>query len=86
MIGGDVKQALPYYTAFMNDYGMKFRTFKHGDLHEFMSGALLAAHLWRPMRCMSVVRQYIFQSMVDIGLFVLRSWGAFCVACHKQQS
>lgn len=45
MIGGDVKQALPSYTAFMNDYGMKFRTFKHGALHGFMSGVLLALPL-----------------------------------------
>ncbi|MCZ8168688.1 Protein of unknown function [Flavobacterium fontis] len=45
MIGGDVKQALPSYAAFMNDYGMKFRTFKHGALHGFMSGVLLALPL-----------------------------------------
>ncbi|MBP93794.1 MAG: hypothetical protein CMC55_06720 [Flavobacteriaceae bacterium] len=40
MIGGDVTQALPSYTAFMEDYGMAFRTFKHGTLHGFMAGVL----------------------------------------------
>lgn len=39
MIGGDPNQALPSYTAFMSDYGMAFRTFKHGALHGFMAGA-----------------------------------------------
>lgn len=40
MIGGpyEVKNALPSYAAFMTDYGMAFRTFKHGALHGFMTG------------------------------------------------
>jgi len=38
MIGGDVFNAKPSYAAFMADYGMAFRTFKHGALHGFMSG------------------------------------------------
>lgn len=42
MIGGKYNEALPSYAAFMNDYGMHFRTFKHGALHGFMSGVLLA--------------------------------------------
>ncbi len=44
MIGGPqfVENALPSYTAFMNDYGMAFRTFKHGALHGFMSGLFIA--------------------------------------------
>lgn len=42
MIGGKYEEALPSYSAFMSDYGMKFRTFKHGALHGFMAGVLLA--------------------------------------------
>ncbi len=42
MIGGKYSEALSSYTAFMNDYGTKFRTFKHGALHGFMAGILLA--------------------------------------------
>jgi hypothetical protein len=42
MIGGDVAAAKPSYEAFMADYGTTFRTFKHGALHGFMSGLLLA--------------------------------------------
>ena len=42
MIGGDPTKALPSYTAFMNDYGTAFRTFKHGALHGFMAGLLFA--------------------------------------------
>jgi hypothetical protein len=38
MIGGDVSKALPSYNAFMADYGIAFRTFKHGALHGFMTG------------------------------------------------
>jgi len=41
MIGGDLTKALPSYTAFMNDYGGAFRTFKHGALHGTMAGILL---------------------------------------------
>ncbi|MFC5194231.1 MULTISPECIES: DUF1761 domain-containing protein [Bizionia] len=40
MIGGNVSEALPSYTAFMNDYGLAFRTFKHGALHGCMAGVL----------------------------------------------
>jgi hypothetical protein len=40
MVGGDVSKALPSYTAFMEDYGMAFRTFKHGALHGFLGGVL----------------------------------------------
>lgn len=42
MIGGDPASAKPSYEAFMNDYGDAFRTFKHGALHGFMAGLLLA--------------------------------------------
>ncbi len=42
MIGGDVDKALPSYQAFINDYGMAYRTFKHGALHGFMSGIFIA--------------------------------------------
>ncbi len=40
MIGGPLllKEALPSFTAFMNDYGTSFRTLKHGALHGFMMG------------------------------------------------
>ncbi|MFL0352858.1 DUF1761 domain-containing protein [Xanthomarina sp. GH4-25] len=41
MVGGDPSQALPSYTAFMSDYGMAFRTFKHGALHGFLGSFLL---------------------------------------------
>jgi len=40
MIGGDVNKALPSYTAFMADYGVAFRSFKHGALHGTMAGIL----------------------------------------------
>jgi hypothetical protein len=42
MIGGDAANAKPSFTAFMNDYGTAFRTFKHGMLHGFISGLFLA--------------------------------------------
>ena len=41
MIGGEVENALPSYTAFLADYGDAFRTYKHGALHGFMSGIFL---------------------------------------------
>ncbi len=40
MVGGDTTKALPSFGAFMADYGMAFRTFKHGALHGFMTGLL----------------------------------------------
>ncbi|UPT71595.1 MAG: DUF1761 domain-containing protein [Flavobacterium sp. JAD_PAG50586_2] len=42
MIGGDPTLAKPSYEAFLADYGMAFRTFKHGALHGFMSGLFIA--------------------------------------------
>jgi len=42
MMGGDVANAKPSYAAFMADYGTTFRTFKHGMLHGFLAGLLLA--------------------------------------------
>lgn len=42
MVGGDVDNALPSYAAFMADYGMAYRTFKHGALHGAMSGFFVA--------------------------------------------
>jgi hypothetical protein len=41
MVGGDPSIALPSYDAFMADYGLAFRTFKHGTLHGFMAGVLI---------------------------------------------
>ena len=38
MVGGDASIAKPSFNAFMADYGMAFRTFKHGALHGFMTG------------------------------------------------
>lgn len=40
MVGGDPLKALSSYSAFMADYGMAFRTFKHGALHGFITGML----------------------------------------------
>ncbi|TDE29768.1 MULTISPECIES: DUF1761 domain-containing protein [Flavobacterium] len=42
MVGGDPTIAKPSYEAFMADYGLAFRTFKHGALHGFMTGLFLA--------------------------------------------
>ncbi|NBL63595.1 DUF1761 family protein [Flavobacterium sp. NST-5] len=42
MIGGIEKIAKPSYTAFMNDYGNDFRSFKHGAFHGFFVGLMLA--------------------------------------------
>lgn len=44
MVGGPelAATAQPSFAAFMADYGMAFRTFKHGALHGFMSGLFLA--------------------------------------------
>ncbi|MFE3866983.1 DUF1761 domain-containing protein [Flavobacterium sp. LS2P90] len=42
MVGGDASIAKPSYATFMADYGMAFRTFKHGALHGFMAGLFLA--------------------------------------------
>ncbi|RZJ66400.1 MAG: DUF1761 domain-containing protein [Flavobacterium sp.] len=41
LVGGDPTKALPSYAAFMGDYGMKFRTFRHGLLHGTMTGLFL---------------------------------------------
>jgi Protein of unknown function (DUF1761) len=42
-IGGPsmIASAKPSYTAFMADYGDAFRTYKHGALHGFLTGAFL---------------------------------------------
>ncbi|MFD1604093.1 DUF1761 domain-containing protein [Flavobacterium artemisiae] len=44
MVGGPPKleSAKPSFAAFMADYGMAYRTFKHGALHGFMSGLFFA--------------------------------------------
>lgn len=42
MINNDIVNAKPSYSAFMADYGTAFRTFKHGMLHGFITGLLLA--------------------------------------------
>lgn len=44
MVGGPMMMdnAKPSFSAFMTDYGMAFRTFKHGSLHGFMSGLFFA--------------------------------------------
>ena len=42
MVGGDIENALPSYSAFMNDYGMAHRSFGHGALHGAMSGVFIA--------------------------------------------
>lgn len=42
MVGGDARIAKPSFGTFMADYGLAFRTFKHGALHGFMAGLFLA--------------------------------------------
>nr|WP_294922495.1 DUF1761 domain-containing protein [uncultured Flavobacterium sp.] len=44
MIGGPplIDSAKPSFTAFMTDYGMAYRTFKHGALHGCMAGLFFA--------------------------------------------
>jgi hypothetical protein len=42
MVGGDASIAKPSFNAFMADYGMAFRTFKHGALHGFIAGLFFA--------------------------------------------
>ena len=42
MVGGDPSKALPSYAAFITDYGVAFRSFKHGALHGFMAGLFFA--------------------------------------------
>jgi Protein of unknown function (DUF1761) len=42
MIGNEPLKALPSFNAFMADYGIVFRTFKHGALHGFMAGVLFS--------------------------------------------
>ena len=42
MVGGDPSRALPSYAAFITDYGVAFRSFKHGALHGFMAGLFFA--------------------------------------------
>lgn len=43
MIGGDatIDGILPSYQSFMDDYGMAFRTYKHGALHGFLAGVFI---------------------------------------------
>ncbi|MCC1483450.1 DUF1761 domain-containing protein [Winogradskyella immobilis] len=38
MVGAEPELAKPSFEAFMNDYGMAYRTFKHGALHGSMFG------------------------------------------------
>lgn len=44
MVGGPpmLADAKPSFAAFMADYGMAYRTFKHGALHGFISGLFFA--------------------------------------------
>ncbi|WP_347050650.1 DUF1761 domain-containing protein [Flavobacterium olei] len=44
MVGGPpmLADAKPSFAAFMADYGMAYRTFKHGALHGFLSGLFFA--------------------------------------------
>ena len=44
MVGGPpmLENAKPSFNAFMADYGMAYRTFKHGALHGFMAGLFFA--------------------------------------------
>jgi hypothetical protein len=43
MIGGQTTdETLPSFQVFMDDYGMAFRTFKHGAFHGFFAGMLFA--------------------------------------------
>jgi hypothetical protein len=43
MIGGMVDgETLPSFQVFMDDYGTKFRTFKHGALHGLIAGLFFA--------------------------------------------
>lgn len=42
LVGGDPTNALPSYQVFMDDYGMVYRTFKHGAFHGFLAGLLFA--------------------------------------------
>lgn len=43
MIGGPAADdVLPSFQVFMDDYGTKFRTFKHGALHGFLAGLFFA--------------------------------------------
>jgi hypothetical protein len=44
MVGGPpmIDSAKPSFQAFMTDYGMAYRTFKHGALHGFISGLFFA--------------------------------------------
>ena len=44
MVGGPplIGSAKPSFAAFMTDYGMAYRTFKHGALHGFMAGLFFA--------------------------------------------
>jgi hypothetical protein len=44
MVGGPpaLESAQPSFKAFMDDYGLRYRTFKHGVLHGFLSGLFFA--------------------------------------------
>ncbi|KFF06617.1 DUF1761 domain-containing protein [Flavobacterium reichenbachii] len=44
MVGGPpaLESAKPSFKAFMDDYGLLYRTFKHGALHGFLSGLFFA--------------------------------------------
>ncbi len=41
MVGGDIENALPSYSAFMADYGVAHRTFGHGALHGFFAAVFI---------------------------------------------
>lgn len=42
MVGGDLANVKPSFTAFMEDYGDAYRTFKHGALHGTIAGIFIA--------------------------------------------
>jgi Protein of unknown function (DUF1761) len=45
MVGGDASKGSETFKAFMAEYGTKFRSFKHGALHGFLTSVLLALPL-----------------------------------------
>lgn len=70
MIVGDSTIAKPSSHAFMTDYGLAFRTYKHGALHGFMTGLFLALPI--------IGTNALYERRSFKYTFVT---GSFCIVC-----
>ncbi len=81
---GDPATALPSYQVFMDDYGMVYRTFKHGAFHGFLTGVLFAL----PLIAINGLfehrsARYIF---INSGYWIVSLTSGVVAVCHSTVS